>query len=399
MRREAALKRVLGVVAAGLALAATGCSNEHSGAAVATARVEPSAAAFLESHWRSPVKATGSSAGNPHPSLDDLRPSACGSCHQAQHDDWRASLHSRAMGPGVAGQFKGMDDAERRDCRRCHAPLDEQGDAKSALSAEGLFCAGCHVREGKVFGPPRRDGSTLASAADLPHGGWKANDAFEQSLFCAPCHQFEANGYALNGKLLENTYSEWNASRHAREGRACQACHMPGRRHLWRGIHDPQMTRAGITIDPLAPRLESGGRVVGSWRITNSGTGHFFPTYVTPRIIATIRQETAAGKVLEGTAMQYVIAREITPDLTIEVSDSRIAPDGTRELRYAKRRQPAATHLALEIRVEPDAFYTDLYRSLLKPGAPESDRGLIAKALAQSIASQYVLYADRQAVP
>ncbi len=26
------------------------------------------------------------------------------------------------------------------------------------------------------------------------------------------CHQFGADGYALNGKLLENTYEEWKAS-------------------------------------------------------------------------------------------------------------------------------------------------------------------------------------------
>ena len=53
------------------------------------------------------------------------------------------------------------------------------------------------------------------------------------------CHQFTPDGFALNGKLLETTYNEWKASRFAREGVQCQDCHMPDRRHRWRGIHDP----------------------------------------------------------------------------------------------------------------------------------------------------------------
>ena len=68
------------------------------------------------------------------------------------------------------------------------------------------------------------------------------------SEFCQSCHQFAPDGLALNGKLLENTYAEWKASRFAREGVQCQDCHMPDRRHLWRGIHDPAMVRSGLTI-------------------------------------------------------------------------------------------------------------------------------------------------------
>lgn len=236
----------------------------------------------------------------------------------------------------------------------------------------------------------------MTRADGMPHGGWSADAAFEQSQFCARCHQFDADGFALDGKLLENTYGEWSASRHAREGRACQSCHMPDRRHLWRGIHDARMTLAAISIEAIEPRIDVDGRIAAGWRITNSGAGHFFPTYVTPRIIATIRQETAAGQAVSGTAREFVIAREVRPDLSAEVFDTRIAPDESRELRYTMKRSPSAAMLTLEIRVEPDAFYTGLYRSLLAPGGTGSDRSLIAEALRQSIASQYVLYTGRQ---
>ena len=46
-----------------------------------------------------------------------------------------------------------------------------------------------------------------------------------------------------------------SASRHAREGRACQACHMPERRHLWRGIHDPEMVKRALGREVTASRL------------------------------------------------------------------------------------------------------------------------------------------------
>jgi len=56
------------------------------------------------------------------------------------------------------------------------------------------------------------------------------------------------DGFALNGKLLQSTYDEWKASRFARQGVQCQDCHMPDRRHRWRGIHDADMVRSGLTI-------------------------------------------------------------------------------------------------------------------------------------------------------
>ncbi len=399
MRGQAGLSRAFRAAAVSLTLAAVGCGIEVAHAA--SARVHGggvAAEAFLQSHWRRPLKAqaTGAEGASVR---DSLWPADCGSCHRAQYEDWRTSLHSRAMDAGVVGQLKSMDEADRRDCQRCHAPLREQLDPATSLNGEGLVCAGCHMREGRIYGPRRRDGSTLAASAGMPHGGWTANAAFEDARFCGACHQFDATGLALNGKPLENTVEEWKSSRYARDGRACQSCHMPDRRHLWRGIHDPAMTRAGITIERLPAAVEPGSRLTSGWRIVNSGTGHFFPTYVTPRIVATIRQETGSGKALDGTEVRYVIAREVSADLAEELSDTRIAPGEGRVLRYAMKRHPAATRLVLEIRVEPDALYTALYRSLLEGGIEEPGRGRIREALARSIASRYVLETDRRAIP
>lgn len=214
--------------------------------------------ALLERHWQRPVPPQGKPPAKWNPLEASLDPASCGACHPAQLEDWKTSLHAGAMGPGVMGQLVDLyrsDPATAIDCQRCHAPLTEQlqkvertsGGGASfpanrgfdrALQAKGLVCAACHVREWQRFGPPRRDGS-LESAApreQLPHNGVTRTPAFLRSEFCKDCHQFPPDGFALNGKLLENTYEEWRTGPYARQGVQCQECHMPDRRHLWRDL-------------------------------------------------------------------------------------------------------------------------------------------------------------------
>lgn len=360
-------------------------------------------AAFLARHWQRPLMAQG--AAPRHFSVQEaaLDPAACGACHAQQYEDWRTTWHARAMGPGVLGQLLDMAPEardEHQDCIRCHAPLAEQADGlvaaiagklKTGLHAEGLVCAACHVREHRRYGPPRRDGSVAKPEEKLPHDGWQASAAFADSRFCAACHQFEADGFALNGKLLENTYAEWQASPAAREGRTCQSCHMPDRRHLWRGVHDADMVKSGVVIAQEAPRFESGA-VLARLTLTNSGTGHHFPTYVTPRVVAEIEQADAEGRALPGTRQEHVIARQVSPDLSREIADTRLAAGAAARLDYRAPRHPRAARLDYRVRVEPDAFYTGLYRSLLADGGAGQGRALIRQALDDSLASHFTIY-------
>ena len=254
------------------------------------------------------------------------------------------------------------------------------------------------MRGHQRYGPPRKDGSKPEPGTPLPHGGWVSETAFGDSRFCAACHQFTDDGYALNGKLLENTYEEWRASRHAREGRTCQSCHMPDRRHQWRGIHDPEMVKAGVTIDVTGLRIES-GTLSAILRMANTGTGHFFPTYVTPKVVVHAFQEDARGKALRGTLQEYVIGRQVSPDLGTEIADTRIAPDKQALFDYRAPLHRNAVSLAFSIRVEPDAFYTDFYRELLKNRQAGSGESLIRQALKESVVSAFNLYSHREPLP
>lgn len=366
---------------------------------------------FLDGYWQRPLAPQGAAPPRFTRLEAALDPASCGACHAQQFRDWSGARHAKAMGPGVLGQLMNMD-AQARDeqqtCVRCHAPLAEQANslvtalssrnaaAHAGLHEQGVICAACHVRGQQHFGPARRDGSAPKAGEPLPHGGWQASAAFADSRFCASCHQFDADGYALNGKLLENTYAEWKASPYASKGKQCQSCHMPDRRHLWRGIHDAAMVRSGVSIDIVSPRVE-GAAVHAALTVRNTGTGHYFPTYVTPKVVVEIMQEDAAGHVISGTRREYVIARQVPLDLSREIADTRLAPGASAALNYALPRRRGATKLLYRVTVEPDAYYTGFYRALISAGAGKGE-AMLRQALAESLTSNYTLFEERRAI-
>jgi hypothetical protein len=372
----------------------------------------PSVEDFVARHWRAPLAPQGAAPARFSPTEASLAPEACGTCHPAQLADWRTSLHARAMGPGLTGQLVEMlENApdEALGCHTCHAPLAEQrpllgAAAKYAkdpahdptLAAHGVVCAACHVRAHERFGPPRRDGSIASEAPreGLPHRGVTRTPAFLASEFCRSCHQFEPGGFSLNGKLLQDTYAEWKASRFAREGVQCQDCHMPDRRHLWRGIHDADMVRSGLAIGTrLGPTRRLGGRVFVSASLTveSARIGHAFPTYVTPRVILRGELVDASGRAVPGSRREAIIAREVELDLSREIRDTRLKPGGVARLDY---RVPVVT-MGLSVRfsvvVEPDAFYTRFFTTLLENGAGRGE-GAIREALGETRRSPYTVF-------
>jgi len=363
---------------------------------------------FLERHWQRPIAPQGEVPASFSALEAALDPDSCGTCHTDQLADWQDSRHAHAMDPGVLGQLLDMEAEDRenhQECLRCHAPLAEQADGlvaqmtgqdESGLHRHGMVCAACHVRGHQHHGPPRRDGSTPQAGEALPHDGFRTSPAFEDARFCASCHQFPPDGYALNGKLLENTHEEWKSSRYAREGQTCQSCHMPDRRHLWRGIHNPEMVGQGVTITSSAAAAK--GRARASLTLRNSATGHYFPTYVTPKIYLEILQEDAEGKPLAGTLKREIIGREVTLDITRELSDTRLAPDAQRTLHYNRPLSHSAVALVARVRVEPDYFYVRVYRSLLTRGLPDKGIDHIRRALHEARRSGFALYRQRTPV-
>nr|VFK48568.1 MAG: hypothetical protein BECKTC1821E_GA0114239_11194 [Candidatus Kentron sp. TC] len=325
-----------------------------------------------------------------------------------------------AMGPGAIGQFFSMPEEERQACLDCHAPLSEQFDAltqylddsqwresdhpaiarlKRPLHGEGVTCGACHIRAGRWYGPPRRRVPLSPEIMALfPHHGWISTEAFQDSRFCAACHQFPPDGPRLDGKLIEDTYREWRESPQARQGMSCQTCHMPDRHHLFRGIHDPATVRKGVEVGSKSFSL-SEGKISVLVFLANTGTGHRLPTYVTPEIRLEAYQSDANGASIPNTEQVRRVARSVSIDLTEEYFDTRLAPGQTATLAYQKSLSPCADTLVTRVYVEPDALYARIYEALLELEPEGEGSVLIRKALAESRASGFPIHEKHYPIP
>lgn len=355
---------------------------------------------FAEEYWERPIPLQGRAPDSFSSLESSLHPKDCGACHQSQYADWSGSLHSIAVGPGLMGQLSPKENPSfAESCYHCHAPLSEQQEYlvvdggyrrnylyDETLQKSGVSCAVCHVRGHRRFGPP----PSKESIKGKGHGGFTESPLFEKSEFCASCHQFPEGAFAINGKLLENTYNEWLASPYPEKGITCQRCHMPDRRHLFRGIHDPEMVLSGITIDvqERSSRDEAGVLLT----VTNSNTGHYFPTYVTPLIVVRAALFDGEGKRLAGSAKKRFIGRRVELNLSHEIEDSRIAPMKSFVFDYSPEYNDKATKIRLEIWVRPDNFYNLFFKSSLRGGFHASKEA-IEEAHETTERSPYLLFA------
>jgi hypothetical protein len=318
------------------------------------------------------------------------------------------------MGPGVFGQLIELvesDPATTRLCWSCHTPLAEQQNVllqansqgwqqnpffDASLQQQGLVCAGCHVRNHQRFGPPRSNAPTVTGKINgtLPHGGFTAETAFTKSAFCRGCHQFGADGLALNGKPLENTYQEWKESAYPAKGVHCQTCHMPERRHLWRGIHDPDMVKQGITISVTVPKntYKKGEILKAIITVANTGVGHYFPTYVTPKVFVRGHLLDSAGNMIADSFQEAIIGREVAIDLSEELYDTRIPPGASSSFSYEQLLPQERMQLKVEVIVAPDHFYERSFGIMLQDGGGGQGRPLLEEALKSTQQSPFTIY-------
>jgi len=349
---------------------------------VDSTRTDTQVARFLHQHWLNPLPPQGNPPAQFSALEASLDPKSCAICHPAQYREWRSSLHSHTMGSGILWQFYLMSQPDANSCMRCHAPLAEQkalmarefrwsaapSEAPPAyvpndLAHQGLVCAACHVRHHERFGPPPLPGKPAPSTAGA-HGGFTASKAFEDSRFCAACHQFPADGPRLNGKLREDTYAQWRASRFASEGVTCQACHMPGRRHLWRGIHSPEMVRKAVDVS-LSVTTQSATEGLARAVITNVGAGHDFPTYMVAKVTVDLDLVSPDGAQVQSLATR-TIGWGVDTNITHELFDTRLPPGGRLELG-SKFVLPSEAdwRLRLRMRVAPREHYERMFASVL----------------------------------
>lgn len=352
----------------------------------------------FKEHWNFPIPPQGPPPENFTDLEASLNPDDCGSCHETQFEDWTTSLHSKSMGPGVVGQFHSpwLDNETILFCTNCHAPLAEQSSLKSPkdgklaknpdyqpeLRFQGLVCAACHVRKHVRYGPK----PMVEKEKDPPHNSFVEVENFGSSEFCKPCHQFEPWNSRVNGKLLQNTYEEWKNSSYPEKDVHCPDCHMPKRRHLWQGIHSPEMVKKGVTIETK----RDGANVF--IKVTNTGVGHNFPTYVTPKIVIRGSVFDKHGKEVPRSVEEKFIGWNIPVNLSKEWYDTRIPPGKSFSAKFKINPSALGGKYRLVIRVFPDDFYNRFFKTLLDHPPDGIDVKKIREAYDETQKSSYILF-------
>lgn len=414
----------------------TGSHNKHDSAESLPDVIDT----FLAHHWQRPLAPQGMPPAHFSALEASLAPENCGQCHASQFQSWKKSLHSQTLSAGLLWQLRLMSQSEANQCLDCHAPLAEQkallaqalswpnapassppAHIPTSLAHDGLVCAACHVRQHQRFGPPpartnsstqistpeQADTSTRTSASmqagnnngnnnSAVHDGFVISKAFEDSRFCASCHQFPDNGPRTAGKLREDTYAQWQASPFAStptsKGVTCQNCHMPNRQHVWQGIHSPDMVRQALSTKITVQH----GKAIAE--IRNSGAGHHFPTYMVPKIKA--RLVLVQGK-RERVLAESVIGWQVDVALENEQFDTRLPAGKSLMLEGALPEDVIKGvlrngRLELRLEVAPREHYERTFESMFAQ-ADKMDAEtlkLLEQALSEAKASRFSMIGD-----
>jgi len=201
--------------------------------------------------------------------------------------------------------------------KRPVSSLAPNPDFDPALKQEGVTCAGCHLREGRILGP--------RGSPNAPHPVEKFSDA---NALCMRCHVVQGERWDTFYRLPPcGTIAEIEVGQGRLKGRSgeylvrspaaagCVQCHMPAlerplveggsarlvRRHTWRGGHDPQMVRSALTAS-FSDSIASGGGRIAALVLENTGAAHFLPTGTPDRhLTVRLRALDAGGRVLRET--------------------------------------------------------------------------------------------------
>lgn len=353
--------------------------------------------------------------------LRSLSASECATCHRDFYEEWSSTIHSKAW---VEPYFQAdwTFDGRQQICKNCHTPLDRQQEHKvlgfrdqekwdpmlepnpefdPKLQHEGVTCAACHFRDGRILGPY---GSEAA-----PHPVKKLADP---NQICVRCHvvggdrwdtflKFPPCGTVAEILSTPNAMGEKNipgislagkpqpsgtlfspqasptsdTSAHsvpveltAQSGAMpnCVSCHMPlveralvpggqvrrARKHLWRGGHDPAMVRQGLDVQFRESPASSHDQRTFTLTVTNVGAAHYLPTGTPDRhLTVSLRLLDRDGRAIDEETQQLKRTILWRPFI-VELRDTRLPRWQTRVFEYSvnTKRNPAALAVEASVR-------------------------------------------------
>jgi hypothetical protein len=152
------------------------------------------------------------------------------------------------------------------------------------------------------------------------------------------------------------------------------------------------MVRSGVTIEWTQGTGSQGDEV--GLRLTNTGTGHHFPTYVTPEVVVQLQLLDGERRPLEGGLKELLIARkaELRGGVWVELADTRIPADSSVSLSVPVNGD--VRWVRGNVVVRPDAFYRRFFESLLASALRDTSRALLQRAHDVSVRSPFLIFEE-----
>ncbi|RME90834.1 MAG: hypothetical protein D6767_06245 [Candidatus Hydrogenedentota bacterium] len=161
---------------------------------------------------------------------EDLSSLPCGNCHVKAYETWKSSKHAAAYQDPI--YYTALQEQKLKWCLPCHVPLEKyqlEGDSHlqgiPTSPSEGITCAVCHIRNGKIYG------SKSMSKKESIHGVEYSKGLRSENL-CAGCHQFgfpkSLSPVVYESTPMQNTVTEYKQSG---VSKACHFCHIQGNDH------------------------------------------------------------------------------------------------------------------------------------------------------------------------
>lgn len=245
---------------------------------------------------------------------DDFTSSkVCGSCHENIFNTWRNSLHADSLTDPIfrASYMEAYYETRGRAsevCMPCHAPLtnvNKDYSLKKDITREGVACDFCHSLKDvslSTSGPNKfvvelgsiKRGSIAKTSSPAHQVAY--SKLHEGALLCAGCHEYKN---PLGAPIL-TTYSEWQATSYAKEGKPCQSCHMQVEEgntvspkvsesaqkvfntHAIAGGHSLEQLKESVAVE-IADLKRTNNKVFARVIVTNVGAGHLIPTGIPTR--------------------------------------------------------------------------------------------------------------------
>jgi hypothetical protein len=197
-----------------------------------------------------------------------LDATACQSCHAELYQEWQQSRHGLAWTNSIF--LTEYNESPRAWCVNCHAPTDAQAVTSLVDRSQGVNCASCHVRNGRMVNRMTKTNSPHRTVVDASFGG---------AAFCADCHQFKFPVLGADGKVerftsqpMQSTVSQFSQGPYANGAGGCATCHATTYGHGFPGSHDSSFLSAALSVTTC--------RTATQLRVTikNIAAGHNVPT-------------------------------------------------------------------------------------------------------------------------